>query len=168
MRKVILNLALSLDGFIAGPQGEYDWCFTDADYGMTNFLNSIDTTVMGGKSYRLLLQYGPPYPEYTNYVFTRTEKGTPYPNVVFTSDDIPDVVRALKEKDGKNIWLFGGAEIIHPLLEEDLVDELMLSIHPLLLGDGLPLFRKLNERKLFKLTDTIAYPSGLVQLYYKK
>lgn len=168
MRKVILNLALSLDGFIAGPQGEYDWCFTDADYGMTNFLNSIDTTVMGGKSYRLLLQYGPPYPEYTNYVFTRTEKGNLYPNVVFTADDIPDVVRELKEKDGKNIWLFGGAEIIHPLLEEDLVDELMLSIHPLLLGDGLPLFRKLNERKNFKLADTIAYPSGLVQLYYKK
>lgn len=168
MRKIILNLAVSLDGFIAGPNGEYDWCFADADYGMTNFLASIDATVMGGKSYRLLLQYGAPYPEYTNYVFTRTETATPYANVVFTDDDISEFVADLKEKEGKNIWLFGGAEIIHPLLEDDLVDELMLSVHPLLLGDGLPLFRKLNERKVFKLMDSITYPSGLVQLYYKK
>jgi dihydrofolate reductase len=168
MRKMILNLAVSLDGFIAGPNGEYDWCLADADYGMTNFLNSIDAVVMGGKSYRLLLQYGAPYPEYTNYVFTRTEKSTPYANVVFTRDDISEFVETLKEKEGKNIWLFGGAEIIHPLLENDLVDELMLSVHPLLLGEGLPLFRKLNERKNFKLMDTITYPSGLVQLYYKK
>ncbi|AYB30863.1 dihydrofolate reductase family protein [Chryseolinea soli] len=168
MRKIILNLAVSLDGFIAGPNGEYDWCFADADYGMTNFLNSIDAVVMGGKSYRLLLQYGAPYPEYTNYVFTRTEKSTPYANVVFTRDDIAEFVEALKEKEGKSIWLFGGAEIIHPLLENDLVDELMLSVHPVLLGDGLPLFRKLNERKAFKLMDSITYPSGLVQLYYKK
>ena len=168
MRKIILNLAVSLDGFIAGPHGEYDWCFADADYGMTNFLNSVDAVVMGGKSYRLLLQYGAPYPEFTNYVFTRTEKTTSYHNVVFTDGDIPEFVAELKAQRGKNIWLFGGAEIIHPLLENDLVDELLLAVHPLLLGDGLPLFRKLAERKVFKLADTITYPSGLVQLYYKK
>lgn len=60
MRKIILNLAVSLDGYIAGPNGEYDWCLTDADYGMTDFLNSVDVTLMGGKSYRLLLEYGQP------------------------------------------------------------------------------------------------------------
>jgi dihydrofolate reductase len=168
MRKIILNLAVSLDGYIAGPNGEYDWCFTDADYGMTDFLNSIDATIMGGKSYRLLLQYGPPYPELMNYVFTRTEKNTPYSNVKFVSRDVPSFVRELTQEEGKNIWLFGGAEIIHALLEYDLIDEYMLSIHPVLLGNGLPLFGAIKTRKHFKLMDSISYPSGLVQLKYRK
>ena len=168
MRKVVLNLAVSLDGYIAGPNGEYDWCFGDDDYGMTDFLNSIDATVMGGKSYRLIVELGQPYPEFTNYVFTRTEKETPYQNVVFVTEDIPEFVKSLKNKKGKNIWLFGGSEIIHPLLQENLVDEMMLAVHPVLLGGGVPLFKELGERKTFRLSDTITYPSGLVQLIYKK
>lgn len=168
MRKVVLNLAVSLDGYIAGPKGEYDWCLTDDDYGMTDFLESVDSTLMGGKSYRLVAKYGPPYPEFTNYVFTRTEKATPYSNVRLVSDDISEFVRTLKHQKGKNIWLFGGSEIIHPLIQENLVDEMMLSVHPLLLGGGLPLFKNLDERKTFSLSDTITYPTGLVQLIYKK
>lgn len=168
MRKLVLNLAVTLDGFIAGPNGEYDWCLTDADYGMAEFLKSIDATIMGGKSYRLVIEYGPPYPEFTNYVFTRTEKETPHKNVVLVEDDIPTFVKSLKQKRGKSIWLFGGSEIIHPLLEEDLIDEMILSVHPILLGNGLRLFQKLDERKILRLTDSITYPSGLVQLIYKK
>jgi dihydrofolate reductase len=121
MRKVVLNLAVSLDGYIAGPNGEYDWCFTDDDYGMTDFLKSIDATLMGRKSYSLLVEYGAPYPEFTNYVFTRTEKASPYPNVKFVAGDIPEIVDALKRQKGKDIWLFGGSEIINPLLQENLV-----------------------------------------------
>ena len=102
MRKIVLNLAISLDGFIAGPNGEYDWCFTDADYGMTEFMKSIDATIMGRKSYRLLLDFGPPYPELTNYVVTRTESESPYPNVVFVRDNVPSFVEGLKSKNGKN------------------------------------------------------------------
>ena len=168
MRKVVLNLAVTLDGFIAGPNGEYDWCLTDDDYGMTDFLNSIDATLMGGRSYRVIADYGAPYPELTNYVFTRTERNSPHDNVVFVSEEIPDFVRSLKLKKGKNIWLFGGSEIIHPLILEDLVDEMMLAIHPVLLGGGLRLFKGLDERKSFRLSDSITYPSGLVQLIYKK
>lgn len=168
MRKIILNLAITLDGFIAGPNGEYDWCFTDADYGMADFLDSVDTTLIGGKSYRLLQQYGPPYPEFTNYVFTRTEKDNPYLNVKLVSEDIPTFAKRLKKEKGKNIWLFGGAEIAQSLLEADLIDELMLSVHPILLGNGLPLFRKTNDRKEFILLQSIPYPTGLVQLIYKK
>ena len=168
MRKIVLNLAVSLDGFVAGPNGEYDWCFTDADYGMTDFLRSVDATLMGGKTYRLLLQYGPPYPEFTNYVFSRTEKESPYLNVQFVADNIPAFTANLKEGSGKNIWLFGGAEITHILLEHDLIDELMLSFHPILLGSGLALFSTLRERKRFTLAEATTYPSGLVQLHYKK
>jgi dihydrofolate reductase len=167
MRKVVLNLAVSLDGYIAGPNGEYDWCLTDDDYGMKDFLKSVDATLMGGKSYRLIVNYGAPYPEFTNYVFSRTEKDSPYENVVFVSGDIPGFVAELKYTKGKNIWLFGGSEIIHPLIQENLVDEMMLAIHPLLLGAGIPLFRNLDDRKTLRLSDTITYPSGLVQLIYK-
>jgi dihydrofolate reductase len=168
MRKVVLNLAVSLDGYIAGPNGEYDWCLTDDDYGMTDFLKSVDTTLMGGKSYRLMLEYGPPYPEFTNYVFTRTETEAPSPNVKFVSGDIPEIVDGIKRQKGKNIWLFGGSEIIQPLLRENTVDEMMLAIHPILLGGGIRLFHDLNERKSLRLSDSITYPSGLVQLIYKK
>lgn len=167
MRKVVMNLAVSLDGYITGPDGEYDWCLTDDDYGMTDFLKSVDATIMGGNSYREIIKFGPPYPEFTNYVFTRTEKNPPHENIIFVSDDIIDFVSSLKNKSGKNIWLFGGSEIIQPLLEENLVDEMMLAIHPLLLGGGLPLFKNLSERKPFQLSDSITYPSGLVQLIYK-
>jgi dihydrofolate reductase len=83
MRKIVLNLAITLDGLITGPNGEYDWCYTDHDYGMTEFMKSIDATIMGGKSYRVLLDYGAPYPDLTNYVITRTEKETSHSNVVF-------------------------------------------------------------------------------------
>lgn len=167
MRKVVLNVAVSLDGYITGPNGEYDWCLTDDDYGMTDFLNSVDATLMGGKTYREIIKFGPPYPECKNYVFTRTEKSAPYENIVLVSEDIPEFVKSLKHKNGKNIWLFGGSEIIQPLIEENLVDEMMLAIHPLLLGGGLPLFKNLPERKPFQLSDSITYPSGLVQLIYK-
>ena len=168
MRKLVLNVALSLDGLIAGPNGEYDWCFTDADYGMAEFMKSIDATIMGAKSYRLVLEYGPPYPELTNYVITRTEKATPYPNIVFVHDNILSFVEALKQKEGKNIWLFGGAEITNLLMENDLVDTLMLAVHPIVLGDGIQLFGKYSSRKNFELADAIPYTSGLVQLIYNK
>ena len=168
MRKIVLNLALSLDGFIAGPNGEYDWCFTDADYGMIDFMKSIDATIMGGKSYRLLLDYGAPYPELTNYVVTRTETDALHSNVVFVRNNILSFVESLKRKEGKNIWLFGGAEITQLLMERDLVDMLMLAVHPVLLGDGIQLFGKYDARKHFELADSIRHPSGLVQLIYNK
>lgn len=101
MRKLALNLAVSIDGHIAGPNGEYDWCFTDEDYGMTGFLKSVDATIMGGKSYRLIIQYGPPYPEFTNYVFSRTEKQSKTENVVFVAENISDFVHTLKRKKAK-------------------------------------------------------------------
>ena len=162
-----MNLAVSLDGYIAGPNGEYDWCFTDDDYGMTDFFKSVDAILMGGKSYRIAVADGEPYPGFTTYVFSRTEKKISYENVILVSEDMVEFVRTLKQKKGKNIWLFGGSEIIQQLLQENLVDEMMISVHPILLGGGVPLFRQLDERKKFHLSDTITYPTGLVQLIYK-
>ncbi len=168
MRKVMLNVAVSLDGLIEGPNGDYSWCFTDADYGMNEFLDSVDTVILGRKSYDVLLDFGPPYPDKKIYVFTRTEKHTTYQNVKFVEGDIPAFVSSLIKEPGKDIFLFGGAEIIRVLLEKDLVDGMLLSVHPIILGSGLPLFSKLSGYKKLKLSNSIKYPSGLMQLHYLK
>ena len=168
MRKLVLNLAISLDGLIAGPHGEFDWCFTDHDYGMTEFMKSIDATIMGRKSYHVLLDFGAPYPELTNYVISRTEPESSHPNVMIVRDNVHAFVEDLKSREGKNIWLYGGAEITHLMMERDLVDVMMLAVHPLVLGEGLSLFGKFASRKQFDLIDSIRYPSGLVQLIYNK
>jgi len=168
MRKVLLNVAVALDGFIAGPNGEYDWCFTDGeDYGLTEFMHSIDCVVMGRKSYDLVVQYGEPFPEKKVIVFSRTLTSAPFDNVQVVRDDIPSFVNGLTKKEEKNIWLFGGAAIVDPLFEKNLIDEMHLSIHPIILGEGIPLFKE-GVRRSLELIKSIAYPSGLVQSIYKK
>lgn len=166
MRKIILNLAVTLDGFIEGPRGEYDWCFTDQDYGMSAFHERIDTVLMGGNSFRTLIPFGDPYPQYKIIVASSSQDAFRFSNVTVVREDIPGFVKQMIAGPGKDIWLWGGAKLFHTLLDHKLVHELMLSVHPLLLGGGLPLYPALKERKKMKLTNSITYPSGLVQLYY--
>ena len=166
MRKVILNLAVTLDGFIEGPRGEYDWCLTDHDYGMAAFHERIDTILMGSKSFKALVGFGAPYPEYKLIVASSTLEASNFKNVTVVRNDVAGYVRKLIAEPGKDIWLWGGAKLFHTLLEAKLVHELMLSVHPLLLGGGLQLYPALKGRKTLKLTNSITYPSGLVQLYY--
>lgn len=167
MRKVLLNVAITLDGFIAGPNGEYDWCFNAADYSMNEFLTSIDTVLMGRKSFEVAVQYGELYSEKEVVVFSSTLRSTPYPHVKVINGDVIDFVKSQVIKDGKNIWLYGGALITAPLIENNLIDEFHLSIHPIILGDGIPLFQK-NIKRSLTLVNTTPYPSGLVQSIYKK
>lgn len=167
MKKIKLNVAVSLDGLIEGPNGEYDWCFTDQDYGMTEFLDSIDTILFGRKSYELLIKdFSDYYPDKTKYVFSRTILN--FPNATVISDNIVERIYQIKNQPGKDIFLFGGADIVRQLMDADLIDEMHLSVHPVVLGKGKPLFSGLNERKALKLSDSIKYSSGLVQLVYKK
>ena len=167
MRKIILNLAVSLDGFIEGPNGEYDWCFTDQDYGMTAFLKRADAIFFGRKSYEILVSTEKdPYPEKEKYVFSRTMKSAA-PGVKIIGDGFIQEVMRIKGRPGKDIWLFGGASLTSNLLNERLVDELQLSIHPVLLGNGKPLFHGLNMPMKVTLIDTKEYSTGLIQLCYR-
>jgi len=170
MRKVILNVAVSLDGFIEGPKGEYDWCFTDQDYGMTNFLENIDTVFYGRKSYEMMMAADPSggnsFGDFKSYVFSRTLK-EPYPGTHLISSDLAQEVNKLKQSAGKNIWLFGGASLLSTFLENGLVDELSLAIHPILLGEGKPLFQKKAERIILRLVQSTPYSSGLVINHYE-
>jgi dihydrofolate reductase len=177
MRKVTLGLAVTLDGFIEGPNGEYDWCFTDQDYGMSEFFNNVDAIFMGRKSWDLVASQAAgnaggseanPYKGMTTYVFSNTLKKTDREDVVIVSGDIIKEIKRLVAQPGKNIWLFGGAELTTLFINEDLVDELWLSIHPLLLGSGKPLFQNIGERKNLKLVTHKVYNTGLVSLLYQK
>ena len=144
MRKVKLFIASSLDCYIAREDGGIDWLFTDADYGYTKFYDSIDTIIVGKKSYDQSLTLDEyPYKGKKVYVFTRKKVRKKNNNneqdVEYIDTNIQDFVTTLTQSIGKDIWLLGGGEIVSILLNADLVDEIILSIHPIILGTGIPL-----------------------------
>ncbi|GAA4469136.1 dihydrofolate reductase family protein [Nibrella saemangeumensis] len=173
MRKLILQVAVSLDGFIEGPNGEFDWCFTDQDYGMTAFFERIDSVFYGRKSYELTVSMAdsmdngalPDFPKLQEYVFSNTLPEVK-PGVILINGDIETEVRRIKNEPGKDIWLFGGASLTASLMALGLVDEISLAVHPNLLGSGKPLFGPLTKRMPLTLLDTKTYSSGLVSLTY--
>lgn len=169
MRKVILGVAVSLDGLIEGPKGEYDWCFTDQDYGMASFLKSIDALFMGRKSWDLVqsMKGSNPWKGSTTYVFSNTLKAVKGKDSGLVSGDLHAKVSELKKMKGKDIWLFGGASLTASLMNEGLVDELHLAVHPIVLGQGKPLFQGINHRVKTILIDTKVYNTGLVVLNYQ-
>ena len=166
MRKIILNVATSLDGFIEGPNGEYDWCFTDGDYGMEAFLTKTDSIFFGRKSYELFAtSFSHMWNDRRHYVFSTTLHKAPG-NVTLINKDVAQQVQQIKSMHGKDIWLFGGASLTSSLLEMKLVDELLVAIHPILLGAGKTLVTS-EKRIPLDLLESIRYPSGLVQNRYK-
>lgn len=167
MKKIVLNLAVTLDGFIEGQNGEYDWCFADQDYGMKDLFSRIDTILLGRKSYELLIKTeAAPYPEMVKYVASRTLNSV-ISEAKLIGDDLENEVEGIKKQKGKDIWLFGGADLTNSLLKAGLVDEMQLSIHPLLLGSGKPLFKRLDQRVGLNLIETKNYSTGLVQVHYR-
>jgi dihydrofolate reductase len=177
-RRIILDLAVTLDGFIEGKNGEVDWCIMDSDMGFINFLNQIDTILYGRKSYDLWGQFTPETEDTETekeiwdlvhskqkYVFSRTQKGTDK-KALFINDQILEEVNKLKKKPGKDIWLYGGASLITSFINLGLVDEFRLSVHPVILGEGKPLFIDIQERLNLKLVNTRTFSSGVVQLIY--
>ncbi|NJN42624.1 MAG: dihydrofolate reductase [Flammeovirgaceae bacterium] len=168
MRKLILGLAVSLDSFIEGPNGEYDWCFTDQDYGMTEFLQHVDTMFMGRKSYELTqtMKGGTGLPKMKEYIFSTTLRETKN-DAILVRGNIEEEVKRIKSEKGKDIWLFGGASLTNSLMKLYLVDELWLAVHPILLGAGKPLFSGNDKRIHLTLLESKTYDSGLVSLKYK-
>jgi dihydrofolate reductase len=173
MRKVILGLAVTLDGYIEGPNGEYDWCFTDQDYGLSEFFSRVDTIFIGRKSYEMARQHAknnngelvPGLPRMKEYVFSQTLKHVEEDAILLSGDTLAEA-KKIKELPGKDIWLFGGASLTDALMKEGLVDELWMSVHPLLLGSGKPLFRPQDNRTKLSLLDCKTYETGLVSLRY--
>ena len=173
MRKLILGLAVTLDGYIEGPNGEYDWCFTDQDYGLNEFYERIDALFIGRKSYEMMQKHEaengedavPGMPQLKEYVFSDTLKEVKE-GAVLVSGDTMLAARRIKNSPGKDIWLFGGASLNEAMMKAGLVDELWLSVHPILLGAGRQLFTGQNHRSQLTLLESKTYESGLVSLRY--
>jgi dihydrofolate reductase len=178
MRKVILDLAATLDGFIEGPNGEIDWCIMDDDMDFDGFLSSIDTIFYGRVSYDAWGNFQPD----TNaseaeqrlwqdihtkkkYVFSSQNRQDD--KATFISSDIANKVAEIKRQDGKDIWLYGGASLIKTFIQSGLIDTYRISVHPIALGSGKPLFENLHERIRLKLIKANIFKSGVVQLIYQ-
>lgn len=167
MRKVVLNVASSLDGYIARTSGDIDWLFTDQDYGLSEFFASVDTVLMGRKTYEQVLTFGEyPYKGAKSYFFTKNPLFRADNNVELVTEDTKKFVDDLRQADGKNIFLVGGAQLIFDFMNKNLVDELILSIHPIVLGEGIPLFVTQTNPHSLRLTNCQTYSSDLVQLSY--
>lgn len=177
-RRIILDLAVTLDGFIEGKNGEVDWCIMDEELGFGDFLNQIDTILYGRKSYEIWGQYTPDMEgsdadkefwelihSKKKYVFSRTQKGTD-DKAIFINDHILEEVNKLKREPGRDIWLYGGASLITTFINSGLVDEFRLSVHPVVLGEGKPLFVDIKQRLKLKMVQAKTFSSGIVQLIY--
>lgn len=178
-RRVILDLAVTLDGFIEGPNGEVDWCIMDPDMDFNKFLNQIDTILYGRKSYDIWGQYIPKNEDSDidkemwklvhskeKYVFSRTQKETDN-RAILINGNIVEEVNRLKKKPGRDIWLYGGSSLITTFINLGLVDELRLSVHPIILGEGKPLFIDINKRINLQIVETKKFSSDVVQLIYR-
>jgi dihydrofolate reductase len=169
MRKVILNLAVSLDGFIEDANGAYDWCFTDQDYGMTEFFGNINTIFIGRKSHELITGMEDVYFPAIEKIYVFSDTLPPSENIkveVVRSSQWEQTVNAVIATDGPDIWLFGGASLVTSFLEKRLLNEMLLSVHPIILGGGKPLFQSLHNRVNLTLAGSQTYDTGLVQLRY--
>lgn len=167
MRRIKLFIATSLDGYIARPDGGIDWLFTDGDYGYREFFASIDTVVMGRKTWDLSLSFGEyPYPGTTAYVFSRSRAGTRDARAEFVGEPVGSFMRRLQRQPGRDLWLVGGGELVRAFVDEDLIDDFIISVHPIVLGAGLPLFPAPCRERALRHVKTIPFDSGLVQLHY--
>ncbi len=171
MRKVVLALGISLDGYIARPNGAVDFLFMPKDYSMASFFATIDTALMGRKTFDAALQMGGGSlggSSMATYVFSNAKPPGAGDGVVFTNQSPATFIRQLRKHPGKNIWLMGGGELAREFLKADLVDEFYLGIVPVLLGEGIPLFPSGFPQRGFTLIENETYSKGLIALRYKR
>jgi dihydrofolate reductase len=184
VRKIILCLATSLDGYISGPKGEMDWLVRDesVDFGdvLTDILDGVDTIFYGRISYDLWGNYHPGETvsqklkaayellhSKTKYVFSRT-KFLRDNNVIFINTDIEENVSEILRQPGENIWLYGGGKLITTFMNLNIIDEYRLAVHPVILGEGVPLFNEIKRRIGLGLKNVQTSPSGVVLLHYER
>jgi dihydrofolate reductase len=172
-RKVIIKCGISLDGYLAKPDGDLSFLSVvhqqpGEDYGYGEFVKTIDTVVIGRKTYDTVIKIGHVYETAKKiYVITRTARPDSG-KYTFYSGDPAALILKLLEEPGKNIYCDGGAEIINILLAHKLVDELIISFIPVLLGDGIRLFKEGGVQQSLKLITVQQFESGLAQLHYSK
>jgi dihydrofolate reductase len=165
-RRVRYSVAISLDGFIAGPKGEYDWILMDPAFDFGALFKQFDTFLLGRRTFEMTRQGGGGMAAGAQtIVFSRTLRQNDYPNVVITSE-VTKTISALKKKPGKDIWLFGGGELFRSVLDAGLIDTVELAVMPILLSQGVPLLSAGARSPSLQLTESKTLPSGIVLLSY--
>jgi dihydrofolate reductase len=175
MRKLVAGFAMSLDGFIEGPNGEYDWIIYDQEQfkELARYWERMDTMLYGRKTYEVCLatqsasKQNNPFAHMKHYVFSKTLKSGAEGFTIINGDLEKEVIK-IKSEPGKDIAVFGGAELVSSLINLNLIDELVLAICPVVLGKGKPFFINIKERKNYRLKEVKSYASGLVSLTYGK
>lgn len=168
MRKIWYSVAASLDGYIAGPNGEYDWIIMDPAIDFAEIMGRFDTLLMGRKTYELMQSQGEAgaMPGKEIYVVSTTLELDDTSGVHLISDDVSDVVQGLKTHEGKDIWVFGGGVLFRSLLDAGLVDVVEVAVMPILLGAGIQLLPGADQPVSLALEDSRTYPSGVAMLRY--
>lgn len=174
MKKIILYIAASIDGRIAEPDGNIEWLSEfpiakEMNYSYKEFIASIDTIIMGGRSWRELsnMDAMETYADKAVYVVSRHNWGESE-NLKFITENVIECITALRNEPGKDIWLFGGGELISMLLTADLIDEMQIAYLPVILGKGIPLFPEQPKELKWKLTGSKSYNSDSVIIEYQK
>jgi dihydrofolate reductase len=186
MRKIIVTMWVSLDGFIAGPNGEMDWVMVDEAMGKyeDDLVSAADTLLLGRVTYESFAGSWPKVPENPSasegekeyarklnamrkIVFSRTLRTVEWNNSTLMHEAVPGEIEQLKQQPGRDIVIYGSASIVQALANLGLIDEYQVLVHPLLLGSGKPLFKGLHEKRNLKLIDTKTFPSGVVLLQYQ-
>jgi dihydrofolate reductase len=168
-RKILVNIATSADGYIARPDGDLEWLTSrpapKGFYGMGKFMLSIDTKVLGRKTYEVSMRLGAKFDRH--YVFSRQPPPASVPaGVEFINGAIRTFAKRLKQEKGKNIWLMGGGDIIASFLDEGAIDEFIVSIVPVFIGEGVPLIAPRHRNVPLHLQSVKHFPDGVVQLHY--
>jgi dihydrofolate reductase len=171
-RKIIVNIATSADGYIARSDGDIEWLTrrppSKGFYGMGKFMQSIDTKLLGRKTYDVSLRLGAKFDTKTRYyVFSKQPPPTAMPSgVEFVTGDIGSFAKRLRDQKGKNIWMMGGGEIIASFLDDGAIDEFIISVVPVFIGEGIPLIAHRHRDVGLRLRSVQRFPDGVVQLHY--
>jgi dihydrofolate reductase len=171
MRKVVYGVGISLDGYIARPDGAVDFLFMPKDYSMGPFFKRVDVAVMGRKTYEVGLKMsGGKFDSYGMkcYVFSRSLEAGERGGVTFVKESPKELMAAVRKKKGKDIWLMGGGELTRDFLKDDLVDEIYLGVVPVLIGEGIPAFPSSFPQREFKLIENKTFSKGLIALRYER
>jgi len=173
-RKVIVHIATSADGYIARPNGDLEWLTSrpapPGFYGMNAFMKTIDTILWGHKTYRKGLELGMKLSMYgkgiKHYVFSHQRQASLEPGVEFVSEPVKTFAQRLRSQPGKNIWMMGGSAIIASFLDENEIDEFIIHMIPIFIGEGIPLIASGRRNVPLKLLSSQSYADGVVQLHF--
>lgn len=176
MPKIILYIATSIDGYIAKSDGNLDWLTqfpnpTNEDYGYSELLSNCESIIVGSRTFTEISKFDIewPYSNFKTYVISRQKNfEINTPNTELYSGDLKGVINYLITNTSKNCWVVGGGKLVESLLNQNLIDEMIISIIPVLIGNGIPLFHKSSSESTWGLVNTKKYDSGVVTLTYTK